>query len=288
MPSWTDIPIGPNDTPPGPIDPPAPDTIQPTDPGWSGFVRKETDRTGLKWTPECSLSFEVRATGRTEERPLDGDDPDDYSADKDWGWKEDRTYETTPPEPYQDFTRWVRHYPKIRTQTCVEYRAQVIVRCGANFVARPPTLFWVAKGPPTTGSADEYYWTKTSGMETGADGKPLKWTTTGKKTPPSWQARYPLTRDFNHPQTTPPPWLVHPSPDYGHDWSIDPKWHWEPKWDLTPKWGRWDKWDLGPGWGGKGSYDIPRDQWLKGYKWFTMGEVFGKDAQSGKDKKKDR
>ncbi len=316
MADWTDIPIGPWEKPPGPIDPPAPDQIQPTDPGWNLFVRKETDRTGLNWTPACSVSLEVSATGRTEERPLDGGDPDDYSADKDWGWKEDRTYETTPPEPYQDFTRWVRHYPRIRTQTCVEYRAQVFVRCGAHFVAREPSYFWVAKGQPNAGPRDEYDWTKTSGMQTGADGKPYKWLTTGKKTPPPWQRAYPLTNDFSHPQTTPPPWLVHPPvdpPGYGLDpkWRPDPKWDWKPKWDLEPKWDwkpkwdlepKWDvdpKWDLGPRWrldpryffdwqddrnDRRRSFDLPFDPGSDMLKWFSLGEVFGKDGKAKKDR----
>jgi hypothetical protein len=104
MSDWTVPPIPADQQPPGPISPPPPDQIQPTDPGWSAFVRKEADKTGLKVTPDCSVSIEVVATGYSVVRPVDGDNPTDYAADKDWGWKADRVYETQPPEPYQDFT----------------------------------------------------------------------------------------------------------------------------------------------------------------------------------------
>jgi hypothetical protein len=227
MADWTADPISPLLKPPGAINPPAPDKIQPTDPGWAPWVRQETDATGLNWTPNCSVSLEVTSTGITLMNPIDGDNPTDYAADKDWGWKEDRNYETTPPEPYQDFTRWVRHYPNVNRQKYVRYRAQVYVRCGTTFVARPPVYFWSAEGPIISGPLDTYQWTKTSGMETGPDGKTYKWQKTGKKDPPPWQRAKPFIDDLNHPEpNTPPPYLVHPLPpiDYGlgpHEYGVD-------------------------------------------------------------------
>jgi hypothetical protein len=230
MADWTNPYPTPGDPPPGAIAPPAPDQVQPTDPGWSQFVRNETDKTGLKWSPDCAVSLEVVATGVTNDWPLDGDNPDDYSADKDWGWKEDRTYETQPPEPYQDFTRWVRHYPRVRMQHFVQYKAIVYVRCGAHFVNRPPVYFWKADGPPTTGAHDAYFWTTTSGMKTDEYGKSFKWTTTGKKTPPPVQDPRPDGSWFG-PHETPPPWIVHPI-----EWHPKIDWHWKPRYDwLEPR-----------------------------------------------------
>ncbi len=252
MPDWSSTPISPSEAPPGPINPPAPDQIQPTDNGWNSWVRKETDKTGLKWTPDCAVSLEVSATGRTENRPLDGDNPDDYAA-PDWGWKEDRTYETTPPEPYQDFTRWVRHFPKMRRQRCAQYKAQVFVRCGAHFVSSIPSYFWVADGKPTEGPCDEYDWTKTSGMANDSFGAPYKWTTTGKKKPPWWQKPQPASYDLSRPPEAPPPLLVHP-PDY----HFGPEDLWKPHLG-----GGWKDW-LKPGYG----YEFePGD---KPFKWFKF------------------
>jgi hypothetical protein len=270
MPDWTVSPtIEPYETAPGKVDPPPPDQVQPTDPGWAGWARKETDKTGLKWTPECSISLEVRATGRTEDRPLDGDNPTGYTADGNWGWTEDREYETTPPEPYQDFTRWVRHYPKIRWQRVAQYRAQVIVRCGPHFVAPAPYFFYVPVGQPSQGSADEYMWTKTSGLEKGADGKEYKWRTSGKKTPPSYQRANPNTGDLSRPQTTPPEWLVHPI-DY----------HFDPKWDFRPRL----KYDLDP-WSPKyDPYGPKFDPWGGGYKWLKFGDLPKEFHEEKKDK----
>lgn len=204
MPDWTHAYKDPGDPPPGKINPPAPDEIQPTDPGWSTYVRAQTDKTGLKWTHDCSVSLEVEATGKSMVWPIDGDNPTDYAADKDWGWKEDRTYETQPPEEYQDFTRWVRHYPKMRTQKYSQYRATVYVRCGSHFVNTLPDYFWVPDGQPTTGPVDVYMWTTTSGMKTGEDGKKYKWTTTGKKTPPPAQDAVPDASWIDDNET--PPW----------------------------------------------------------------------------------
>lgn len=258
MADWTVKPIYDYEKPPGKINPPPPDQIQPTDPGWADWVRKETDETGLKWTPECSLAFEVRATGKTELRPIDGKKPDDYAADKDWGWKEDRLYETTPPEPYQDFTRWVRHYPLMRLQKCVQYRAQVIVRCGPHFVARAPTLFWIPDGAPIEQAADEYDWTRTSGMEKGPDGAEYKWQTAGKKTPPFWHRPEPLERDFSTPPPTPPHWLVHPEP-----FIID--WGFKPKWKLD-----WPGFKLQSPPGG---YELPKELG-KDFKWIKIKKIW--------------
>jgi hypothetical protein len=250
MPDWTVDPIGPLEGAPGKIDPPAPDQVKPTDTGWSGFVKKESERTGLKLTPDCQITLDVSATGRTEDRPIDGDNPTGYNAAGDWGWTEDREYETQPPEPYQDFTRWVRHYPKLRWQRCKEFRAQVIVRCGSHFVAPPPYRFWVKDGQPFAGSADDYFWTKTSGLENG-----YKWHTSGKKPPPYWQYPEPPSgRDLSHPQTTPPDHLVHPV-----DWHIDPKI------DLKPKL----KYEFDPG--VRPFYPGPDD---RPFKWFKIREVF--------------
>jgi hypothetical protein len=273
MADWTNVPIPPGEKPPGPINPPAPGDIKPTDNGWNTWAGDQIKASGLKWGPECRLTFEVSATGRTEERPLDGDKPDDFATD--YGWKEDRTYETTPPEAYQDFTRWVRHYGSLRLQKCVEYRARVVVWCGDTMVAPAPSHFWVAEGPPILSyGLDEYYWTKTSGLERNAAGEEYKWTTTGKKQRPYWSEPKPLTDDFSHPQTTPPSWLVHP---IGIDWHIDPKWDLKPKWDLGPGWkfGGWPKgynYPLGPDW--------------KPDKWFKLGEVIKPDQAPKGDKKK--
>src|SRR3977135_1551818 len=69
MSDWTVPPIPADQQPPGPISPPPPDQIQPTDPGWSAFVRKEADKTGLKVPPDCSVSLEVVVTGCSGVRP---------------------------------------------------------------------------------------------------------------------------------------------------------------------------------------------------------------------------
>jgi hypothetical protein len=247
MADWTTDPIGPLEGAPGKIDPPAPDQVKPTDPGWADFVKQESEKTGLKVTPECQVTLDISATGRTEDRPIDGDYPTGYTADGNWGWTEDREYETQAPEPYQDFTRWVRHYPALRWQRCKEYRAQVIVRCGSHFVAPPPYRFWVKDGAPFAGSADDYFWTRTSGLEKGEDGHEYKWRTTGKKTPPYWQYPEPPSgRDLSHPHTTPPEWLVHP-----RDWPVD----WKP--DFKPRL----KYEFEPG-------TRPVDPFGKGFKWF--------------------
>jgi hypothetical protein len=257
MPDWT-TPYKPEDPPPGPVNPPPPDQIQPTDPGWSEFVRKETDKTGLKWTPACSVSLEVAATGASMTWPIDGDNPTDFEADKDWGWKEDRTYETVPPDPYQDFTRWVRHYPKMRTQRYVQYKATVYVRCGAHFVNARPSYFWVPDGQETTGPVDIYLWTITSGLKTDEHGKTYKWTTTGKKTPPVNQAARP-DASWLRPYETPPDWLIHPI-DLGPY-----KFHWKLRYDwLAP-------------------YSTPVEPGTKHPNWFRIGDLF--DAQKEKPKK---
>lgn len=252
MPDWKADPAEPGPAPPGKVDPPSPSEVKPTDDGWAKWVSKEIDKTGLKWGPECSLAFEVSVTGAVEQRAVEGDNPADYSAGKDWGWNEDRTYETTPPEPYQDFTRWVRHYPRIRLQKWVQYMARIVVRCGPHFVSSQPSFFWKADGAPLETSADEYAWTVTSGM----DGK-LKWTTTGKKIPPSWgQARPQDGYDFGHPQTSPPDRFVHPLP-----------YHWEPDWKLGPDWG-----------GFKDPLKLPYDPYFepggKLFKWIKIKDLF--------------
>ena len=251
MSDWTVPPIPADQQPPGPISPPPPDQIQPTDPGWSAFVRKEADKTGLKVTPDCSVSIEVVATGYSVVRPVDGDNPTDYAADKDWGWKEDRIYETQPPEPYQDFTRWVRHYPKMRTQKYVQYKATVFVRCGAHFVNPPPSYFMKPDGPPTNGPVDAYAWTVTSGLKTDAKGVTYKWKTKGKKTPPVYQDAMPDSTQLQDVET-PPDWVVHPI-DLGL---------YKPDWRLTP---RLD-WSF--------PHSSPVEPGTKFPKWFRVRDVF--------------
>lgn len=273
MADWTERPIEDWEKLPGAVDPPAPDAVQPTDAGWSDFVRRQTDLTGLKWTHDCAVSIEVTQTGRHRQRAVHGDNPDDYSADKDWGWKEDRNYETSPPEPYQDFTRWVRHYPKITTQRFIEYRVQVFVRCGAHFVARGPSFFWKADGAPVEQTLDVFAWTKTSGMQTDASGKQYKWRTTGKKLPPHWQWGEPQERDLSRDQSTPPETILHPYEPYYIP--------------IYPK-----KTGLGPdypfGYYPYGVYPLPFSPLDKSYsrevepgqkslKWSRAGDVFGGD-----------
>lgn len=207
--------------------------IKPSDPGWKDFVKGEIDKSGLKFTPECSVTLEVRATGKTEERPLDGANPDDF--DKELGWKEDRVYKTTPPEPYQDFTRWVRRYPYMRTQKCVEYKAQVYVRCGAHFVARAPKRFFVAEGAPkTVGPVEIYNWTKTSGLEKDKNGKVFEWEKTGKKSPPLTWGPEPYPQDIAHPQTTPPHDMINP-PSWGLDLKLELGGSYKDWWPVEPK-----------------------------------------------------
>lgn len=230
MPDWTNYLPDPGSPPPGAVNPPPPDQIQPTDPGWSTFVRQQTDKTGLKWTPDCAVSLEVAKTGRTIVWPVSGDNPTGYAAGTDWGWKEDRTYETQPPEPYQDFTRWVRHYPSITTQKYFEIKATVYVRCGTHFVNAPPVFFWVPDGGAQTGQWDAFCWTKTSGLATDADHKTYKWTTTGKKTPPPAQSADP-DASWLEPNETPPYWITH---DFGR-YELGPL-----KWDLKFRY-EWEK-----------------------------------------------
>jgi hypothetical protein len=265
MPDWPATPIPPPEPlVPGQVDPPPPAEVQPTDPGWSAYVRKETDRTGLKWGPNCWVALSVEPTGVSIVWPIDGDNPTDYSVDKDWGWKEDRTYETHPPEPYQDFTRWVRHYPKMRTQKYVQYRALVTVHCGPHMVARPTSSFWKAEGQPTTGPVDTYFWTVTSGLKTDAGGATYKWTTTGKKTPPPYQLAQPDPTQLQGNET-PPIWVVHPiQSEFKLDWHPTPHLDW-----WFPH-----------------SYSFPIEPGTKIPYWFRAGEVFdlGKSKEKPKPK----
>jgi hypothetical protein len=251
MPDWPTTPIPPPDPlTPGQVDPPPPGEVQPTDPGWSAFVRKETDKSGLKWGPDCWVALSVEPTGVSVQWPVDGDNPTDFSADKDWGWKEDRKY--TIKEPYQDFTRWVRHYPKMRTQKYVQYKATVFIHCGAHIVNRPPSNFWKAEGQPTpAGAVDVYAWTVTSGRKTDAGGTSYDWETIGKKTPPPHQKAEP---DPTHLEgnETPPSWVVHPI-----DW-------YKPDFRLTPRLDWWLPRD----------YSFPVEPGKKIPFWFRTGEVF--------------
>jgi hypothetical protein len=281
MPDWTAPPFPPGDLPPGDINPPAPSEIKPSTPGWSQFVDKEVPQTGLKWTPNCLEGLTVEPTGSTMTRPIDGDNPTDYTADKDWGWKEDRTYKTQPPEPYRDFTRWVRHYPRMRTQKYVEYRATVFVVCGTQFVNRPPRNFWKPEGDPQTGPVDVYTWTETSGLKTDADGHTYTWETSGKKPPPTQQSADPDSLQLR-PNETPPSSILFPPYRFGPDWlgpRLDWSWQHDGSWPHDWSWPPHD-------WYWPRYYSIPFVPGTKDVKWFRIGDRLEADGARAKPERK--
>jgi hypothetical protein len=232
MPDWTNPHPTPSDPPPGKINPPPADQIRPTDPGWSDFVNQQTAKANITWSGQCWISLDVQPTGVTMTWPIDGDNPTDFGTNG--GWKEDSKFETQPPDAYQDFTRWMRHYPRMRTQKYAQYKATVYVNCHGKIVNTFPDYFWVADGQPETGPQDVYFWTKTSWMVDDGHGHTYKRIDVPK--PPNDHMARP-DASWLGPHETPPFWLLigAPSTDYKIDLKFKPKLGWSHDWDKESK-----------------------------------------------------
>ena len=201
---WTYPFVDPNYTkPPGNINPPPPDEIKPSDPGWNDWANKELKNCPLKWGPDCKMGIVITLVTKGEERPVDGDNPDDYSKDKNWGWKPDEEQKTTPPAEYKDFVRWKRHYPKIRTQKFDLYEVQLKVNCDGKDWTSFSDSFWFPEGPPQeTGPRDVYTWTVTSGVRRDDKGNVFEWKKVDKE-PPIWEQPYPSPLHLESSETPP-------------------------------------------------------------------------------------
>jgi len=248
MPDWTGYAPAPSRLAPGKINPPPADKIRPTDPGWSDFVNKQTTDANISWGPQCWISLDVQPTGESMSFPIDGDNPIDFGTNG--GWKEDAKYETQPPDAYQDFTRWVRHYPKMRVQKYLEYAATVYVNCRGTIVNTFPYRFWALDGPVTQGPQDAYFWTRTSWIEDDGHGHKYKRINTPK--PPNDHIARP-DASWLGPHEIPPAWiLVGPfrgeykldlklkaklgwSHDWEHEWDKGAKPSWGEGWQFKPK-----------------------------------------------------
>src|SRR5215208_4351008 len=90
--------------PPGPVDPPTPDQVRPTDQGWSGWASIQVRGCPLPWGPNCRIGIEV-VQGADVDRPVDGSKPDNWGNGAN-GWvKDTRKVTIRQPPPYRDFTR---------------------------------------------------------------------------------------------------------------------------------------------------------------------------------------
>jgi hypothetical protein len=222
MADWTNTPPPP---PPGPIDPPAPDQIRPTDEGWNRWCTRELNYCPLPWTPACRIGIEVEDTGEDVEVAIDGSRPDD-SGNGAGGWKKDsRKITIRQPPPYRDFRRWRRRYASLRTQRFRRYRARVIVECGDQKWVGYHENFWKPLGQPVdTGPRDTYYWVKSSGLIQ-KDGADQEWEDDEKR--PLWVFPEPIDEHLG-PNDTPPDYLVNPP-------ALPPEFKLRFKFTLTPQ-----------------------------------------------------
>jgi hypothetical protein len=224
MADWDD---GAPTAPPGPVDPPAPDQVRPTDQGWTGWAAGELKKCPLPWGRSCRLGIEVTDEGESD-LTIDGSRPDN-SDNGTYGWvKDTRKVTIRQPPPYRDFTRWRRHYKSVRMQRFRSFGARIIVDCGSGKTWTSLTsYFWKPLEPiRETGPRDAFMWVKSSGLIV-KDGAEQEWEEEIKPDYPYWAPM----RDFLGANDTPPPFLVNP-PQYklGLDWQ-----DWKLKADLGLK-----------------------------------------------------
>lgn len=100
-----------------------PDT-KPIDPGWAEWIKKgpaaEVDKDAKGTVLDWSVSMSVERTTETVDYAVSGSDPSPWE-------KEGLTWETIPPSPYADFTRFKRTYASLTVKRFTIVKVLLII-----------------------------------------------------------------------------------------------------------------------------------------------------------------
>jgi len=159
MADWTaPVPV----PPPGQMDP-APKIHHP---GWAPWVDGITqDAFKQKYGGAPPTGFVKNMIVKRDEEetivPVSGTTPTQWEKDNEVTW------ETEPPEPYRDFTRFKRKYASItyRYYKRVTVTVLIVFMDGTSWKSDPPYVFWEpTSGPQTSHDSWVKRWVHTSGL----------------------------------------------------------------------------------------------------------------------------